>query len=111
MLYIVVLAYRHSLAAVDRHLPAHRAFLARHYRAGHFILSGPLEPRTGGAILARAPDRATLDRWLLDDPFHRHGVARYTVLCWAPTLRADAIPADIAPAAESLPATENALPS
>lgn len=107
MLYIVLLAYRQSLEAVDRHLSEHRAFLARHYRAGHFILSGPLEPRDGGAILAYAPDRATLDGWLLEDPFQQHGVANYTVLPWVPTLRADVVPACVAPTAAAVVRSQN----
>lgn len=106
MLFIVLLAYRQPLDVIDRHLEAHRAFLARHYRAGHFLLSGPLEPREGGAILARAPDRATLDIWLREDPFHVHDVASYNVVAWTPTLRADEVDTNIAPAAAIVPPAE-----
>lgn len=104
MLYIILLAYKQPLHIIDRHLGAHRTYLAHHYRTGHFLLSGPLEPRDGGAILARAPDRATLDAWLHDDPFHANDVASYTVIAWTPTLRADDIAAHIAPQAATVPA-------
>lgn len=99
MLYIILLTYRQPLDVVERHLEDHRTFLARHYRAGHFLLSGPQEPRQGGAILAQAPDRATLDGWLREDPFHAHGVADISVVAWQPTLRAPGIAEAIAPGA------------
>lgn len=103
MLFVILLAYRQSLDAVDAHLVAHRAFLARHYREGHFLLSGPQQPRTGGVILARAPDRATLDGWLSEDPFNVHGIADYTVVAWQPTLRASDALAALAPDATTTP--------
>lgn len=99
MLYLVLLAYQQPLEVIDAHLAAHRAFLARHYASGHFLLSGPQEPRQGGAILARAPERATLEAWLREDPFQQHGVAAYTVVAWRPTLRASTVPAALAPEA------------
>lgn len=107
MLFIVLLTYRQPLAVVDRHIPEHRAFLARHYRAGHFLLSGPLEPRDGGAILARAPDRATLDEWLREDPFHANEIAAYSVVAWTPTLRAEEMDPTLAPAASTVPAGDD----
>lgn len=111
MLFIVLLTYRQSLDAVDTHLAAHRDFLARHYRAGHFLLSGPRQPREGGAILARAPDLATLEAWLTEDPFHVHGIATRSAIAWQPNLRADDAFAGIAPDAATIPVdTDNPNP-
>ena len=36
-------------------LPDHRAFLQTGYDRGWLLMSGPLNPRTGGIVIARAP--------------------------------------------------------
>lgn len=100
MLYLILLSYQGPLSAVDAHLVAHRAYLARHYAAGHFLLSGPREPRTGGVIMARADCLETVEAWVAEDPFHVAGVAAYEIIAWAPSLRAEGMPAEFAPQAD-----------
>lgn len=102
MLYLILLTYRVPLSEVDAHLAAHRAYLERHYRAGHFLLSGRREPRSGGVILARADDRATVEAWVAEDPFHQAGVATCEIIAWVPSLRAVADLAEVAPQAAPL---------
>ncbi|MES2347588.1 MAG: GTP cyclohydrolase, partial [Pseudomonadota bacterium] len=46
-MYIVDLTYLKSLAEIEPHLVAHRAFLDEHYARGIFIASGPKNPRDG----------------------------------------------------------------
>ncbi|MCZ4303971.1 YciI family protein [Zoogloeaceae bacterium G21618-S1] len=99
MLYLIVLSYQGPLSAVDAHLAEHRAYLARHYAAGHFLLSGPRDPRTGGVIMARADSRELVEAWVAEDPFHRAGVATCEIIAWAPSLRAGSIPVALAPLA------------
>ena len=84
-MFIVLLTYVQPLSAVEAHLQEHRAFLDRHYAAGHFVASGARVPRTGGVILARGLTRAELDEVLAEDPFHRAQVARYVVIEFAPS--------------------------
>ena len=93
MLFVVLLDYLCPMPEVDRHMEAHRAFLDRHYAAGHFLLSGRKEPRTGGVILARANSQAELTQWISEDPFRSAGVARYEIIGWVPTRAADGWPA------------------
>ena len=97
MLYLILLDYRRPLAEVEAHLAAHREYLARHYAAGHFLLSGRREPRTGGAILARAESPAQVARWVDDDPFKQAGIAAYEIIAWDPGLRASEFPEQWAP--------------
>jgi uncharacterized protein YciI len=84
-MFIVLLTYVQPLSAVEAHLQEHRAFLDRHYAAGHFVASGARVPRTGGVILARGLTRAELDEVLAEDPFHRAQVAQYEVIEFAPS--------------------------
>ncbi|HEV2621833.1 MAG TPA: cupin domain-containing protein [Frateuria sp.] len=94
MFYLIHLDYLRPLADVDRHIERHREFLARHYAAGHFLLSGRKEPRTGGVILATANTADEVSQWISEDPFSQAGVAAYTVIGWQPTMAADGQPWD-----------------
>ena len=87
-LFIVQLRYVQPLAEVERCLQAHRAYLQRGYEAGVFLVSGRQEPRTGGVILMRAANRAVVEAWVAQDPFHREGIAEYAVTEWHPSMTA-----------------------
>lgn len=86
--FVLDLDYVTDLDEVERHLAAHREFLHRHYSDGTFLASGRKDPRTGGIIIARG-DRATIMGIVASDPFNRHGVARYTITEFVPTMTAD----------------------
>ena len=90
-MFVVLLTYTQPLAAVDALIPAHREFLQRMYRAGTFLLSGRMEPRDGGVILANAASVDELESALAQDPFRLHGVADYQVVEFLPTMAAPAL--------------------
>ncbi len=79
MLYLILLEYVKPLEAVDSCLAGHRAFLDDQYAAGRFIVSGRMNPRTGGVILSRGSSRAEIETVIAQDPFKQAGVASYTV--------------------------------
>ncbi|MDQ8023617.1 MAG: YciI family protein [Moraxellaceae bacterium] len=83
-MFVIHVNYKKQLSEVDRFIPEHRAFLARHYAAGTFLLSGPQQPRTGGVIIARGCTRAVLEALLQEDPFHREGIADYVITEFLP---------------------------
>ena len=54
-----------------KHTDAHRAYLQGLKQEGLMIASGPMVPRSGGALLLRLPDdeaQATLDRFATTIP-------------------------------------------
>jgi uncharacterized protein YciI len=87
-MFIILLNYIKPLCDVEPLIDEHRRFLARHYAAGNFLLSGRKEPRTGGVILASAPTRAAVEQIIRHDPFHRERVAEYEIIEFVPTLAA-----------------------
>lgn len=97
-MFLVLLNYLKPIGDVERVAPEHRAYAARHYAAGHFLLSGRKLPRTGGVILAQAESRAALDEILREDPFHREGIAEYEVVEFQPVMSAERF-ADLVPPA------------
>lgn len=88
MLAIVLIHYKVSLDTVNAHTLAHRAYLAQLHEQGLLVASGPFVPRTGGALLLRVPDEATISSIIAKDPFHIEGVAEHEVRVWAPTIGA-----------------------
>ena len=89
-MYIISLHYIRPLADIEAHLPAHIAYLERYYAAGVFLLSGRKEPRDG-IIILRAPDRASVERIISEDPFHQQQLAEYTITQFLPSKTATAL--------------------
>jgi uncharacterized protein YciI len=77
--WLLLSHYVRPLADVDAHRADHLAHLERQRQAGRFLAWGRLVPPTGGFILARGMDRATLDAVLAEDPFTVSGVAEWDV--------------------------------
>ncbi|MBI1341491.1 MAG: GTP cyclohydrolase [Terrimonas sp.] len=85
-MFIIELTYTGSLAEVDRLLEDHKLFLEKYYAEGIFLLSGRKQPRTGGIILARAETLTIIEKVIIEDPFHRHGLAEYTITEFLPSM-------------------------
>lgn len=85
-MFIIQLTYTRPLAEVDQLLDDHKLFLEKYYAEGIFLLSGRKNPRTGGVILARADNIATIEKIVGEDPFKRHGLAEYSITEFLPTM-------------------------
>ena len=90
-MFLLMSRYVKPLEEVEKWLPEHRAFLDRHYAAGTFLVSGPLEPRTGGCIVTVNMTREAVDEILAQDPFMREGVSAYDIIEVRPTKRHNAL--------------------
>lgn len=89
MYAIALIRYRKPLEEILKVIEAHRAYLGELKKQGLLLASGPLDPRSGGALLLRVPDgsvAASLDQIRDGDPFIQQGCAQYELLPWAPTL-------------------------
>lgn len=83
-MFIIMVSYIKPLEIVDQHLVAHRLFLEEGYQNNCFVVSGPLNPRTGGVIISQLNDRKRLEDILKRDPFSLYGVAQYEILEFTP---------------------------
>lgn len=89
MYAIALLRYRRPLEEVLTVVDAHRAYLRGLEQRGLLLVSGPLDPRSGGVLLLRVPDGAvpeTLDRIRDEDPYTTAGMVQYELLPWMPNL-------------------------
>lgn len=92
MYALAVLRYRKPMEEVMEVLEEHREYLRGLKDAGILLASGPLNPRSGGALLLRVSDEdstAALDRIRDEDPFTLKGCAQYELLAWNPVIGRD----------------------
>lgn len=85
-MFIIQLTYTRPLTEIDQLLEEHTQFLKKYYAEGIFMLSGRKHPRTGGIILAKAESIVEIEKIITEDPFHRHGLADYTITEFLPTM-------------------------
>lgn len=93
MLYAITLNYIRPIEEIEGHLDTHRDWLVEYTRQGRILVAGPLEPRTGGFVLAACENCAELDAMLEKDSFHANKLVDYTVVAALPALRAEDFPA------------------
>lgn len=91
-MFFISLTYRTDLSKIDAHVSDHRAYLDRNIERGIFLLAGRKVPRTGGIILAVAPDRDALIKIVQEDPFVAHGLATYEITEFEVTRSSASIP-------------------
>lgn len=82
----VVLRYLAPLSRIEQTTDRHRAYLRELKAQRKLVASGPLSPRTGGALLLRPADDAELERLLAGDPYAQEGLVEHTIYRWAPTI-------------------------
>jgi len=88
MYAIAIIRYRRALDEVLTVTDEHRAYLRTLYDSGTLLASGPLDPRSGGALLVRVPDDSAdeaLNSIRDNDPYVKKGMAQYELLPWAPS--------------------------
>lgn len=88
-MFIVSLTYIKPLEEVDALLEEHVTYLKEQYSLGYFLASGRKVPHTGGVILARGASREEIETIITLDPFYRHGVAKYEITEFSPTMTSD----------------------
>ena len=81
-----VLQYKVPLERINQTVDRHRAYLRGLLAQGKMLASGPLVPRTGGALLLRVADEAELKTLLAGDPFAQEQLVEYTLYTWAPNI-------------------------
>src|SRR2546422_10247244 len=75
MLFVVLLEYTRPLPEVEAVRPAHVRPLEAHAARGVFHAWARRDPPDGGVLIAVAPDRATLEAGVAEDPYVTAGGA------------------------------------
>jgi uncharacterized protein YciI len=77
------LIVRHLAAPdeVEQHAAGHIAYLRKYHAAGVFLASGQtVPPADGGVIVASGPDRAAIEKIIMEDTFLQRGLSAYEVI-------------------------------
>ena len=90
-LFVIDLEYTVPFDQIEPVLAPHMDFVAQAYQQGHFLLSGPKDPRTGGIVVAQAPNLETLQALLAQDPFVSENLVKVTISSFQPSNRAPAL--------------------
>lgn len=84
MLFVVLMHYAKPLVDVDAVRAEHVAHLERQAAQGTVLAWARREPAAGGVLVATAPDRATLERIVSEDPYVVTGVAQAEIVEFRP---------------------------
>jgi uncharacterized protein YciI len=83
-MFVVLLRFSDKRALAGQFMEGHNTWIKRGLDDGVFLLTGSLQPKLGGAILAHNASRADLEARLNDDPFIVHNVVSAEILEIAP---------------------------
>jgi uncharacterized protein YciI len=82
--FIIISSYKVPFEQLGDDIAAHRAFLQIGYDKGMLLCSGPQNPKTGGAIIARAESLEALKQFMSSDPYTQKGLAAYQFIEFEP---------------------------
>jgi uncharacterized protein YciI len=85
--FLVEIIYNVSIEVLKPVVPDHRAFLQTGYDKGRLLMSGPMNPRTGGIVIARGESVDELRDFFRLDPYAIKGLASYRFVEFEPLKR------------------------
>ncbi len=85
-MFIVFLKFSDNRNQASEFMDGHKAWLQRGFADGVFLLSGSLQPKQGGAIIAHNTTQAEIENRLNEDPFVVENVVSAEILQVSPAL-------------------------
>lgn len=73
-MFVVLLKFSETHSQASQYMEAHNDWLKRGFGEGIFLLSGSIQPRLGGALLAHSTSLAELKNRVNDDPFVKNKI-------------------------------------
>jgi len=88
MYAIAMVRYRKPVEEVLKVVEAHRSYLRELKEKGWLLASGPLDPRSGGALLCAFRTRRRTNIWTRSGwrSLLRSGTAQYEIWPWLPNI-------------------------
>lgn len=83
-MFIVLIHYTKPLEEVDKHKPAHSAYLDQFYAEGTMIVSGRRIDQKGGVLIANMASQAEVEKLIAGDPYAVNAVAEYEIIDFHP---------------------------
>lgn len=86
-LFVVDIEYVVPFEQIEPVLEPHMAFVKQGYADGHFLCSGPKNPRTGGIVIAIGRSLAAVEALMAEDPFVTEAVVKVQITEFAASNR------------------------
>ncbi|CUH79564.1 YciI family protein [Tropicibacter naphthalenivorans] len=83
-LFAIDIHYDVPIEQIEEHLDAHMDFIAKARADGFLLAAGAQVPRTGGFIVAIAPDLQTVEARMATDPFTKANLVTLTITQFKP---------------------------
>jgi len=83
-MYIILLKFAGSKDRAGALMEAHKAWIAKGFDEGVFVLVGTIKPQLGGALIALSHSHDELKARVAEDPFVAEGVVAAEILEIAP---------------------------
>jgi len=78
--YCIVLKFSDNKGEVGQFMAGHNEWIKRGFDEGVFLVSGSLQPKAGGAVVAHNITRAELEARVNDDPFVAENIVRAEII-------------------------------
>jgi uncharacterized protein YciI len=85
--FLIKITYLVPFEQMSEIVPEHRAFLQDGYERSWLLMSGPMSPKTGGIVIARAPSSEEIQAFFANDPYLLKGVASHRIVEFEPVKR------------------------
>ena len=82
--FIIELIYTSTIEKIDEALKEHREFLQIGYEKNMLLFSGPMNPRIGGIIIAKAKSEEEVKEFFINDPYNINLLADYKITEFIP---------------------------
>ena len=79
-MFVVLLRFADKKALASQFMEGHNAWIKRGFDDGVFLMTGSLQPKLGGGILANNTSLTDLQTRVKDDPFVAHDIVRAEIL-------------------------------
>ena len=79
-MFVVLLKFSNNKGQGGQFMESHNAWIKRGFDEGVFLLTGTIQPKSGGGILAHGVSLAELRARVNDDPFVMHDVVSVEIL-------------------------------
>lgn len=89
--FMIEVTYRVSIEEIGDRVDLHRAYLQIGFDQGLLLMSGPMNPRTGGIIVARASSLEEITAFFSQDPYAIISLADYRFVEFVPVKYASLI--------------------
>jgi len=88
-MYIILLRFSRNRQAAADHMAGHKAWLAKGFEDGAFLMAGSIGPGQGGAVIARGASLEAVEEIVKSDPFVREDVVEAEILAFAASAARD----------------------